>query len=109
MGRYLDLDLLKEGRVEVMTKQIFKYALEITDTQSVAIPEGAEILTVQTQREIPCLWALVNPKLPSTERQIETFGTGHPVHVGIGVERRYIGTYQIQNGNLVFHVFERLS
>jgi hypothetical protein len=92
-----------------MAKRIYKYELAITDTQTIAMPEGAEILTVQAQRGTPCLWALVNPELPATERRIETFGTGHPVLSDTGVERRYVGTYQISGGSLVFHVFERLQ
>jgi hypothetical protein len=34
-------------------------------------------------------------------------GTGHPVPVGMGVDRKYISTYQLSGGSLVFHVFER--
>jgi hypothetical protein len=87
-----------------MNKRIYKYELAITDSQTVTMPEGAEILAVQVQRGAPCLWALVNPELRAVERHIETFGTGHPVDTG--VERLYIGTYQISGGSLVFHVFE---
>lgn len=87
---------------------IYKYTLDITDTQTVILPKGAKILTVQMQHGNPQLWALVypNPNCPTEPRIIETFGTGNPVPLG---ERKYINTYQLSGGALVFHVFERLS
>jgi hypothetical protein len=92
-----------------MEKSIFKYTLETTDTQTVLMPKGAEILTVQTQHEDAKLWALVDPIAPLEERTIEIFGTGHHVYCDMGVERKYISTYQLSGGNYVFHAFERLS
>jgi hypothetical protein len=92
-----------------MEKSIFKYTLETTDSQYLDLPKDAEILTVQTQFDEPQLWALVNPKNENTERHIEIFGTGHPVYCDMGIERKYIGTYQLSGGNYVFHVFERIS
>lgn len=82
---------------------IWKYELEVTDKQWVNMPEGAKILTVQIQNGRPCLWAIVNPKNKPEERVIETYGTGNPFKE---FERSYIGTYQLQGGSLVFHVFE---
>ena len=41
-------------------KRIYKYQLIVTDRQDVQLPEGAEILTIQTQVDTPCLWALVD-------------------------------------------------
>lgn len=90
-----------------MKKQIWKFQLKITDKQFIHMPIGAEILTVQSQYGQPCLWALVNPDELKEERCIETFGTGHPVPVGMGGSRKYISTYQMAGGALVFHVFER--
>lgn len=91
-----------------MTKRIFKYQLEIDDSQSLLLPKGAEILTVQAQDNNPMLWALVNPDEETEERNFETFGTGHPVGYDMGVERTYIGTYHVK-GDYVFHVFERVN
>ena len=92
-----------------MEKSIFKYTLETTDSQIINIPKDAEILTIQTQFEEPQLWALVNPENEIVERYIEIFGTGHPVYCDMGIERKYIATYQLSGGNYVFHAFERLS
>ncbi len=79
---------------------IWKYSLSHYD-EIILMPKGSVILCVQTQRDQPYLWVCVNPKLELEGRHILTFGTGHP-----NVEGNYIGTYQIENGQLVFHVFE---
>lgn len=92
-----------------MNKTIWKFELEIADTQILTMPAGAEILTVQTQFGRPRLWALVNPQAKTEDRVIETFGTGHPVRYDMGVDRKYIDTYQMQGGQLVFHVFEYIG
>ena len=68
------------------------------------MPRSAQILCVQTKAGAPCIWALVHeidgPKITRTYR---TYGTGHEHEAITG---RYIGTYQLQGGALVFHVFE---
>lgn len=87
-----------------MNNTIYKYPLDTKDTNILELPKGAQILTVQTQNNIPCIWALVNDKETEKEsRFINTFGTGHPIDSS---PRKYIGTYQLHNGALVFHVFE---
>lgn len=89
-----------------MRKAIWKYVLDTTDHQAVEMPVGAEILTVQTQYNKPCMWALVDPSAEEEKRYFEIFGTGHDVNYDMGVNRKYIGTYQLDKGTLVFHVFE---
>ena len=89
-----------------MNKTIWKFELETTDNQTIEMPVNAEILTVQTQNEIPCIWALVDPTETKVKRFIEVFGTGHDIHYDMGVSRNYLGTYQLQGGSSVFHVFE---
>jgi hypothetical protein len=88
-------------------KTIYKYKLTTTDNQVLSLPAFSEILTVQLQGGEPYLWALVNKnieeEIPIT---IEIFGTGNPIPDG---KRRYINTYQLLDGRLVFHVFERLD
>lgn len=84
-------------------EKIFKYPLEVTDTQFIEVPKGAAILTVQAQKDIPCIWAQVDPDMPLIKRRILTYGTGHPIDPTEA--KHYIGTYQINGGHLVFHVF----
>lgn len=89
-----------------MKRKIYKYPLELADTQSVLMPEGAEILTAQMQGETLCLWALVDiePELPKQSREIEIIGTGN---FFVQAPRRYIAT--AQQGRWVWHIFERTA
>lgn len=82
---------------------IHKYMLSPTDMQEVRMPKGAKILCVQTQRDVPCIWAEVDVHQPMETRVFTTIGTGHTFPPGV---LGYVGTYQIHNGRLVFHVYE---
>ena len=42
-------------------KTIWKFQFENKGMFGLDMPKGAEILTVQTQEGIPCIWALVDP------------------------------------------------
>jgi hypothetical protein len=89
--------------------KIFKYQLEVTDNQVIQMPENAEILTVQVQnidlKQVPCLWARVNPDYIKRPYKIRTIGTGHPIEDDFN--GKYLGTYQLTELSeiLVFHVF----
>ena len=100
--------IISDAFLRPSTKTIWKFELEVTDNQYVNMPYGAELLSVQTQGTTPCLWALVDAKNPTEERHFEVFGTGHPVNCDMGIERKYIGTFQLSGGATVFHLFERL-
>ena len=92
-----------------MTKKIFKYEVEIKENCKIDLPKGAEILTVQAQRERCYIWAMVDPNEKKTEqRTFETFGTGQNISCTRHDKRKHIGTYQLSGGALVFHLFERL-
>ena len=86
---------------------IYKYPIEATDLIQLEMPKDAQILSVQSQAGVACIWALVNPDEPTEYRYFEIFGTGHPMQSDMGLGRRYIGTYQLLEGSLVFHLFER--
>ena len=92
-----------------MEKVIWKFKLEITGTQKIEMPIGADILTVQTQGGKAYFWALVDPALEKEIRTFEVFGTGHPIMYGRGVSRIHIETCQLGEGSFVFHVFETLG
>ena len=91
-----------------MKKQIWKFQIN-PNKVIVEMPIGAEILTIQNQKENACIWALVNPENEKEKRHFEVFGTGHNIHYDMGFERKYINSFQMEGGNLVFHLFERLS
>ena len=86
-------------------KTVFKYPLQVKDKQEIQMPVGAEILCVQVQGGTPCLWAKVDTEAAyDIKRTIRIYGTGH--HINQDEPLDYIGTFQLENGVLVFHVFE---
>jgi len=99
---------MKSNRVEIedriMTQTIYKYPLLILDEQEIEMPMGAGLMSVQMQNGQPCLWALVDPMNTSERRKVLIRGTGHPAD-GLG---RYISTFQMKGGELVFHAFEAI-
>ena len=60
------------------TLVIWKYVLELVDVQKVQMPRNAKILSVAKQGDIICLWAMVNPEVATTGRDIAIVGTGNP-------------------------------
>lgn len=86
---------------------IWKWELEITDEQVIKVPEGIDILCVQLQKGKPCLWFIVDTEITTYENiTIRTIGTDHEFNDGASL--LYIGTYQQLEGNLVFHVFQKM-
>lgn len=83
-------------------KTIYKYPVPVADSFSIFLPKGAEILTVQTQGEGAYVWAIVEPGGGVRKRDFCLRGTGHP----LGDVGRYIGTFQLRGGSIVFHLFE---
>ena len=86
-------------------KTIWKYTLEAEDTQTILMPEGAQLLCVQSQKGQPCLWALIEEQNKLlVPRKIIIHGTGHRADDANAVN--YVGTFQLRDGLLVFHVFD---
>lgn len=92
-------------------KTIYKYPIQVITENLLVVSKGAEILTVQVQKGIPYVWALVDKDQENQETKIiEVFGTGHDIHdLMHGQTRKYIGTFQLHQGELIFHVFEVLE
>lgn len=85
-------------------KTIWKYELDATKAeQSFAMKQGTQILDVQVQDGIPCMWALVDPMSRTEYRTFHLYSTGAPTKDEPG---QYIGTFQLHGGSLVSHVFE---
>jgi hypothetical protein len=84
---------------------IWKYTL-IPNRAIIEMPMGAKILTVQVQRNVPRIWAMVNPEETQREKRIfQVYGTGHKMKSVPGI---YIGTFQIDEGRFIYHVFEEV-
>lgn len=83
--------------------KIWKYELEICYRQAVNMPAGAKLLCIQMQHGKPYIWMLCDPMEQPEQRHIAIYETGQPISRDPGI---YIGTFQIANGSLVFHVFD---
>jgi hypothetical protein len=88
-----------------MKRQVWKYELQNMVFQ-LEIPKGGTILSLQMQKGIPCIWILVDIEAEKESRTFEVVGTGNPIS---HEEGQYVGTFQLQSGELVFHVFEVLN
>ena len=86
--------------------QIWKWTLDRCDQQTLRLPTGARLLTVQMQGSSPCLWALCDETSsgPKEPRTIALYGTGHQIFNKEPGE--YIATFQTKGGIFVWHAFE---
>lgn len=88
-------------------KTIWKFPLRVADKQTIEMPAGAQILSVQSQGETACLWARVDSDAPKEPRVVAIFGTGHAMPEDeITFKLKFISTFQMLDGALVFHAFE---
>ena len=87
---------------------VYKYGpIQPNDYFELDLPEGAQILTVAEQHGEVYLWALVVTENAPETRRFRWAGTGHRLtedESGL----RFISTFQMSGGALVFHVFEVL-
>lgn len=85
---------------------IYKYSFNVNDSIKIKMPKGAKILDVQTQMNTPCIWVEVDTKQNIQEtRHFYVFGTGHPIDVPMS-SLDYIGTFQLENGHFIGHLYE---
>lgn len=79
---------------------IYKYPIEITDDQTIDMPEGAQVVHAGLDPQgQPCLWAKVNNRVRTEPRRIQVRGTGHP----LPDDAEWVGTFT--QGPFVWHVF----
>lgn len=86
-----------------MAQTVWKYELPIGDDIWVQMPIGAQPISLMMQREQLCLWARVDPSASVERRLFKLRGTGHQVGRDCG---KHIGSVQMADGDLVFHLFE---
>ena len=84
---------------------LYKYPLDLSceQPQSLSLPAGAKILSMQVQHGRPCLWALVEPNAASECWTVRIVGTGAPFE--LQPHEAYLGTVQMNDGALVWHAF----
>lgn len=85
-------------------QRIFKYPIPVDDDFMLYLPKGAKILTVQTQDDKPYIWAEINDEAIENKHYFALRGTGHPLkEEGM----KYIGTFQMIKGRVVFHLYDK--
>jgi len=85
--------------------QIWKYVMEEADC-TFEMPKGAEVLSCQTQDDLPVIWALVDENAPKEKRHFVGLETGSGVDYPKN-QLKFIDT--VQASGIVNHVFEVLS
>lgn len=93
--------------------KIFKYVLcarFTTGPVTVAMPQHADILSVDVQGETAVVWAIVNPTRPIEARRFQLVPTGAELPRGCALPS-FVGTVQFLEtlhnpGPLVLHVFK---
>jgi hypothetical protein len=84
-------------------RTIWKYPLLITDTQTLRLPKGYSVLTVQLQAGALTLWADVQTEHPLEDVTFHVIGTGNSVPE---TYLTYIASVQMLPH--VWHIFEEL-
>jgi len=84
-------------------RTIWKFPFAVEGEVVLRMPKGARALSVQTQNEVPCVWALVESTAAVEPRRFRIFGTGQRIE---GQSLVFVGTFQQLSGTLVFHLFE---
>jgi hypothetical protein len=81
--------------------RVYKYQLELQPLVTIKMPRGAELLYLNIQHEVPCIWARVKIDNPTEDRTFRICGTGHDAED----TGPYVGSFYLQGGLFVFHVF----
>ena len=84
---------------------IYKYACPIDDAVDIKLPAFAKVLTVAAQGPETFIWCAVDTDAPKQTRRFHWRETGHD----ITSLSNYVGTVQLNEGRLVFHLFEGVT
>lgn len=87
-------------------RNIYKYEVVIDDQFEVSLPRNAVFLSVQLQHGVPQMWWLVDPNVAAHPRKFRVRGTGHQFQENPHETEAHLGTFQMNNGNLVWHLFD---
>lgn len=85
-------------------RTIFKTKLDICDFQTVELPQDFNILHIEKQDGVPCIWYECNSDMPTVKLDIYCVGTGWRMDDLPPV--KYIGT--VQQDGFVLHYYRSL-
>lgn len=83
-------------------RRVYKFPFGVDDDVTLTMPRDAEIVHVDAQQGVPCVWARVDPDADLVDRRFRLAGTGHDLPDGL----THVGSFQLAGGALVFHLFE---
>lgn len=83
-------------------KRVHKYAVRPGPFKHL-MTSRVDMLDVQVQHDEPQLWALVDLSAPEQWRHFVAVGTGWDVAEKVV---SHVGSFQLEGGALVYHVFE---
>lgn len=89
-------------------KTIHKYPVDLSRFVR-RLPQETQILSVQTQDDQQFMWVLVDTEVPKVNREFVVYRTGHEIPAELEEQLFFIGTFQLNGGMLVFHLFEILD
>lgn len=81
---------------------IYKYALEITDSQELNLPGGSKLIKVAEQNDQLCAWVLQHTQNEKEDYTIWIAGTGHDLE---SIEHIHYFDTVLMSGGFVWHVF----
>lgn len=85
-------------------KAVWKFDLRPYPGEDIIeMPYGALLRCVALQGGQPRLWAEIDDELMRARRVLRTIGTGQYVNGDLG---EYVGTYQLQDGDIIAHVYD---
>lgn len=89
-------------------RSVWKYELAVVHgVQTLRMPAGAKVLTLQLQNGKPTIWMEVDTEEAREDRAFQMHGTGWDWHEGDGRTSAYVGTVQI--GEFVWHFYELVT
>lgn len=84
-----------------MSRTIWKYEIEITDSQTISLPSQHKIIHFGLDpNQVPCIWAEVNPTNSVVNVEIRLVGTGHPIDFN---HFSYLGSFN--QSVFVWHIY----
>lgn len=86
-------------------KRIYKYRLR-PEAESMTITGLVQVLSLAVQHEEIVIYALIDLDSSTTTRvDYRVYGTGHDLEDTVVETYRFLGTANLNNGALMFHVY----
>lgn len=95
-------------------RTIYKYSLEVKDSQTIRIKglvkqgvlvaPSEQVVHVDVQHGTPCVWCLVDDDRPDRSVRVVIHGTGHNANETADM-MKCVGSFMLLDGQFVGHVF----